>query len=237
MTHIQQPAGRFPTTQWSLVLAGKDSAAARRETLGRLFESYWQPLYFYTRRRGLSPTDAEDAIQGFWTSLWERNTIDLLDPMRGRLRAFLKSALRNYLANEHAYRTRFKRGGNTPALSLDFEVAESALSFVPDDPEKAYDRTWSTQIIERCMQRLTKEYESGTRSGPAPALQELFGFQSGSTHQEIADRFGMTLAQVKAFAHRARKRFRELLLEEVATTVDTPPMVVDEAKCLYELIG
>lgn len=227
---------RFPTTQWSLVLAGQKDTHARRAAFRSLLESYWQPLYYYVRRRGVSAVDAEDVIQGFWMTLLEGKVIEVLEPQRGRLRYFLKSALRNYLANEYTHQTRMKRGGPIKPLTLDFEVAESALSFVPEDPEKAYDRTWSAQVIELCLQRLIEEYDSGERSGPALALRELFGFQEIG-HQAIADAHGMTREQVKAFAHRARKRFRELLLQEVAKTVDTPPMVIDEAQCLYELIG
>jgi hypothetical protein len=63
----------FATTHWSVVLAaGSDSSPAALEALGRLCRTYWYPLYAYARRRGSSPHDAEDLVQGFFARLMEK---------------------------------------------------------------------------------------------------------------------------------------------------------------------
>ncbi len=239
MMHSKAPnhEARFPTTQWSLILASQGDKAERKAALTALCASYWQPLYCYARRKGQSSFEAEDAIQGFLTSLVEsESTIDRLDPTRGKLRNFLKKSLKNYLLNEYSKQCAQKRGGGAPAFSLDFEVAESALSSVPDDPEVAYDRAWASQLVGVCLERLIAEYESGERTGPAAVLRDVFGFGDVPSHAEIAIAHGMTESQVKAFIHRARRRFRTLILGEVANTVSVPTDVGDEVRRLFELL-
>ena len=234
---VPSPNARFPTTQWSVILAGKEDGPARKEALKSLCNSYWQPLYCYARKRGLSKADAEDAIQTFLASLLERHgTIANLDPNRGKLRSFLKASLGNFLANDYAKRTAQKRGGGAPVFTLDFDVAESSLSSVPDNPEVAYDRAWAQRLVTICLERLVAEYESGARSGPATVLRELFGFGLMPSQAEIAEQHDMSVSQVKAFVHRARKRFRNLVLDEVANTVGSPPEVNDEVRRLFALL-
>ncbi|MBC7818169.1 MAG: hypothetical protein IAG10_14880 [Planctomycetaceae bacterium] len=62
----------FATTRWSLVQAaagGRETPA--REALGTLCETYWFPLYAFARRRGLSPVEAEDRTQSFFSFVLE----------------------------------------------------------------------------------------------------------------------------------------------------------------------
>src|SRR5271165_5898999 len=94
-------AARFPTTHWSRVAAAtgpKDSAA--RAALEELFRDYWFPLYAFVRRRGQSPHEAEDTVQGFLAGLLERDGLAGLDRSKGRFRAFLRAVCDHYLANQ-----------------------------------------------------------------------------------------------------------------------------------------
>jgi RNA polymerase sigma-70 factor (ECF subfamily) len=46
--------------------AGKaESDESARKALSIFSESYWPPLYTFVRRRGYSPTDAQDIVQAF----------------------------------------------------------------------------------------------------------------------------------------------------------------------------
>jgi hypothetical protein len=53
----------FATTTWSAVLAAANPNAS--EARDRLATRYWLPLHALARRKGLSPADAQDAVQGF----------------------------------------------------------------------------------------------------------------------------------------------------------------------------
>src|SRR5262245_769831 len=80
----------FLTTRWTVVLcaqheAGPDATAA----LEALCRCYWQPLYLYARRRGQSPHDAEDATQGFFAKLLEKDYLQAAEREKGWFRQFL----------------------------------------------------------------------------------------------------------------------------------------------------
>ena len=51
--------GRFPTTQWSRVVAAASrDASEAREALSSLCQAYWYPIYAYVRHRGHTPEQA-----------------------------------------------------------------------------------------------------------------------------------------------------------------------------------
>jgi DNA-directed RNA polymerase specialized sigma24 family protein len=91
----------FPTTRWTLILASQDSGEAEKAALEQLCATYWKPVYFFLRRKGLSPAAAEDAAQGFFLHLLQRDFLPRLDPARGRFRSYLLRSLEHYLVNLH----------------------------------------------------------------------------------------------------------------------------------------
>jgi RNA polymerase sigma-70 factor (ECF subfamily) len=96
-----RPDGLFATTLWTVVLkAGGAETTQARSALERLCQSYWYPLYAHARRRGHSPHDAHDLVQGFFADLIERSPFQQLSPDKGRFRSFLLAALNNFMADE-----------------------------------------------------------------------------------------------------------------------------------------
>src|SRR5262249_44021843 len=60
-------AGGFPTTHWSVVMrAGTATTVDSMAALDRLCHQYWQPLYYFVRRRGFTAADAPDLPQRFF---------------------------------------------------------------------------------------------------------------------------------------------------------------------------
>src|SRR4051812_41437013 len=109
----------FPTTRWTLILASRGGGEAERAALDQLCTTYWKPVYFFLRRKGLSPAAAEDAVQGFFLHIREGNFLPRLDPERGRLRSYLLRSLEHYLINQHAHDSAQKRGGGYQFVPLD----------------------------------------------------------------------------------------------------------------------
>src|SRR5689334_18689682 len=88
----------FHTTTWGLVL----SARADPGALELLLRAYWSPVYAFIRHKGYSQHDAADLTQEFLSEVvLGRNLLVKADPARGRFRAFVKSALRNFLIDQH----------------------------------------------------------------------------------------------------------------------------------------
>ena len=62
--------GQFDKTRWSLVLGAVQSTTSyAQKALAELCGLYWRPLYAFARRRGHSPEDAQDLVQGFFEHL------------------------------------------------------------------------------------------------------------------------------------------------------------------------
>lgn len=211
----------FPTTRWTLILAAREKPELRRQALTQLVAAYWQPLYVFLRRRGLARAEAEDAVQAFAAHLLESTTLARLDPGRGRLRGYLKTALQNQVAHERDRAAAQKRGGGQ-VVSLDADAAESLLAQSPESPEAAFDRAWARSVFDRALARLREEHLRNDRAGPFEVIAEYFGSGAELSYADAAGKHGLSVPQLKSLLHRARARFRALLSEEVAETVASP---------------
>jgi len=213
-------AGReFPETRWTLVTRSREGPEARSRALEELLAAYWKPLYYHVRRKGHSVEDSKDAIQGFFAQLLDRDFLERLDPEKGKLRSYLRTALDNFLHNRHEASAAAKRGGGARTVALDWDVDESLAAPAPD-PSAAFDRAWALAVMERALARLRADYESGERKGPFELVRRFFDFTGEPpSYESAAEESGMSVSQLKAFLHRARVRFRELVKEEVRETV------------------
>lgn len=210
----------FPTTRWTLILASQQGGGTQKPALEQLCATYWKPVYFFLRRKGLAPEAAEDAVQGFFLHLLERDFLARLDPARGRFRSYLLRALEHYLVNLHERAAAQKRGGDYRFVPLDVVLAERELPAAPKPALQAYEREWALGLMERALARLRREYDEGKRKGSGQTVLGFFGLDAAPSYAEAAAQCGMTVPQFKAALHRARVRFREILRDEVAATVE-----------------
>jgi len=229
--------GRFATTHWSVVLAaGRQSSADSRKALEILCRTYWYPLYAYMRRRGYPPDQAQDCVQGFFAYLLEKGTIRAADRRRGRFRTFLLTVFQRFLGRMAERRRARKRGAGRRILSLDVATGERRYRREPFHQltaEKLYQRRWALTLLERVLHRLEMEYAD---KGKAALFEALRAFLTGEgdilSYREVGSRLRRTEGAVKVAVHRLRRRYRELLREEIAHTVDEPDDVEDELNCL-----
>lgn len=235
-------AEAFKTTHWSVVLsAGHDSESVARQALEQLCAAYWFPLYAYVRRQGKSPEDAQDLTQDFFVRFLERGYFGLADRERGRFRTFLLTSLKRFLTEEWRHAHRQKRGGGQDFVPFAPEDAENRYANEPRDelsPDRLYDRRWAEALLERVLARLRKDYDSTGRTEVYARLQQfLWGRQAEISYAEMAAQLGMNEGAVKVAVHRLRQRFRDLLHEEVAHTVQSPDQVEAELRHLFETFG
>jgi RNA polymerase sigma-70 factor (ECF subfamily) len=234
--------GRFPTTRWSVVLAaGDEDSSASRESLARLCEAYWYPVYVRYRRMERDPESARDLTQAFFADLMERGTLTVADPGRGRFRCFLTALLRNFHANERRRAQTMKRGGGIRELGLDLDGAESRYRLEPahdETPELLFDRVWARTTLSRAMDRLrSHQEEAGTAERMRRLEPFLTGGGSGARYAEVAEELGMSEDAVKTAVHRMRKRYGEMLRAEVGETVDDPRLVDEEIRHLFAVLS
>lgn len=232
----------FCTTHWTQVLrAAEPDSTEAYEALTRLCQTYWYPLYAFVRRQGHSPEDAQDLVQGFFARLLEKRFLKEADPEKGKFRSFLLIALRRFMANEWDRARRLKRGGGCEIISLDQPATEQRYATEPVDdrsPEKAYDRLWAMTLLEQVLDRLESEFAAAGKTTLFQELKHYLNGESGqSTYPQVADQLGMTVAAVKVAVHRLRQRYRELLRQEIAHTVDSPEAIDDEIRELFAAIS
>jgi RNA polymerase sigma-70 factor (ECF subfamily) len=184
--------------------------------------------------------DAQDLTQAFFAELLEKNFVGTATPQRGLFRAFLLTAFKHFLAKEWEKAKAQKRGGGRAALSLDFAAADSSLRIDPAaglTPEQVYDQQWAIALLGEIMERLKAEF---AEKGKANQFAELKGFlirdHAGTTYADVAAKLNMTEAAAKKAASRMRKRYRELLREEISHTVSGPDEIEDEIRKLFGIL-
>ncbi len=231
----------FRTTCWSVVVEAAGTGETARDALQRLCQAYWYPLYAYARRRGRDADVAQDLTQGFFTRLIEKGDLKLADSTRGRFRAFLITSFKSFLANERNRERREKRGGGRAPLSIDTQDAESRFRLEPASPttpEQLYQRDWALNLLDHTLRRLEAEQE---RAGRAQVFRHvrphLTSTESGAPYATIARELEMSETAVRVTVHRARRRYGELLREEIALTLADPADVEEEIQGLFEALG
>lgn len=209
--------------------------------MAQLCQAYWRPIYAFIRRRGYSPEPAQDLTQEFFASFLGKNYISRAARERGRFRCFLMASVANFLCNEHDRAVAQKRGGQSQVISINGDRAEEWYLAEPvdaSDPARVFEQRWASTLLSIVLNRLRGEFTASQRNELFEHLQpHLWGDAESVPYPQVAERLQMSLANVKVSAHRARRRYRELLREEIAQTVATPSEVDEEIRYLMRVVG
>jgi RNA polymerase sigma factor (sigma-70 family) len=229
---------QFPTTHWSqVVAAGKAATPEARGALAALCAAYWYPLYAFVRRRGHDSHSAEDIVQGFFTLLMEKDGLTSVDRAKGRFRSFLVAACSHFLANRLDFERTLKRGRGHVTVPIDRLEAESRYVREPVHeltPDRLFERRWATTLLDRVLARLEVEMKTSGKERLFEVLQPaLLGSSERLAYSNVAAVLGCTEGAARGAAHRLRARYRALLREEVARTIDDPSAVDDEIRDLF----
>ncbi len=237
----------FITTRWSLLR--QRGAGASKATvdpgLAELCQIYWRPIFTYIYRRGYPAVDAQDLTQDFFIMIMEGNLLQTADPKRGRFRSLLLRSLKNFLIDAAARSRRHKRGGQMQIVSWDKWMADapsqlslSAATVETAPPEILFDAGWAAAIAEEALRRLRLECESKGRRRVYAVLQPyLTSERSEISYEDLSRVLGVPEMSVKSLLHHFRLRYRALLREEIAKTVETEANVDDEIRYLCATLG
>ena len=231
----------FATTRWSLVAAAGSGSGGSADALEDLCRIYWFPIYAVVRKSGKSRDDAMDLTQGFFEKLLEKRWLDIADDSRGRFRSFLLTALKRYLANEWHRERSAKRGGGCEFLTLDEGLAERLYATEGESartPDELFDRRWALAMLDAAMARLDAEYRDAGRPEEFARLMPTLTAGRGETdYATLAAANGSTEGAVRVAVHRMRKRFRQMIREEVGRTVTSEEEVDAEMAELMRALG
>jgi DNA-directed RNA polymerase specialized sigma24 family protein len=231
--------GEFPATRWSLVSSvrarsGDDFQAAR--ALEHLCGIYWHPLYSFARRQGLGTEDAQDATQGFFARLIDKETFRAADRERGRLRTFLLASFGRFLADERDRRNAWRRGGRVEIVPLDADDRHDAAADPSLTPERHFNRQWALAVLQQALDALEQER---TQTGREKEWSVLRGFLDASGAGEAAVKLEWSVNATRVAVHRLRLRYRQLLHNQIAATLENedPAAVRDEMRELLAALA
>ncbi len=229
----------FATTRWSVVLqASSPDDSQVNNALEELCQAYWQPLYAFIRRKGHDPQEAADLTQGFFLHLLQNRILEKTAPHRGRFRSFLLACAQNFLNNEYDYKNALKRGGGWDKLSLDVADAESKFALTAKDqsPEAVFDKQWASALLSRVHQRLQDSTNIHRDDWHEALLCFLTADPDEGSYRELEQQFGVNRVALRVAVFRLREKFRKLLRQEVAETVQDGDSVEQEIAYLLEVL-
>jgi RNA polymerase sigma-70 factor (ECF subfamily) len=230
----------FATTHWSVVLEAQGQSPAAQAALEKLCRTYWRPLYEFVRRQGVGTEDAKDLTQGFFALLLERRDLDAVRKEKGRLRSYLLTSLKHFLASEQRRAMAIKRGKGQRLVPLEELSAIEGIEIEAADhlsPDRLYERRWASTLMEQVLRRLKDEYRTAGNATLFDWLKQLLLDEPGAPPRaEIAARLGMTENAVWQALHRFRHRYQLFLREEISHTVAVASDIEDEVRYLISVL-
>jgi RNA polymerase sigma-70 factor (ECF subfamily) len=230
----------FATTHWSIVLDAQGPSPAAEAALEKLCRTYWRPVHSFVRRQGINPTEAEDLTQGFFALILERRDLDVVRREKGRLRSYLLTSLKHFLASEHRRAMTAKRGKGQTPVSLEKLSENERIGLHSTDhlsADRLYERRWALTLMEQVLGRLKNEYDTAGNAALFDLLKQLLPDEPGApSRAEIAAQLGMTENAVRQAFHRFRHRYQMLLRDEIAHTVAIASDIEDELRYLISVL-
>lgn len=214
-----------------VINAGNSQAPQAEGALDELCYRYWEPLYAYARHGGTAHADAEDLVQSFFISHFlKTNFLQDLNSKKGRFRAYLLACFKNHSLNEWKRAGCKKRGGGADHLPFDWATADKKFQslMAAGTPEREYDRAWAVTLLEQVLAQLGQEMQA---KGKRELFEVLKPHLAGDdfSYRAAAERLKRSEEATRQEMVRLRKRYRELLVEEILKTCE--PAQVEQEIC------
>jgi len=238
----QKRAASVTNTHWSVVLEAQGPTPTARAAMDKLCRSYWRPVYGFVRQQGVSLAEGKDFTEGFFALLLEHRDLDTVRKEKGRLRSYLLASLKHFLANGRRRAVAIERGKGRQLIPLGALGDGEPMNVAHANEltaDQTYECRWALTVLDQVLARLRDE-----NRGAPPAAARLFeSLQRSLTDKpdspppaSTAGEFGMTETARKDAFRRLRRRYRELLRDEIAQTVAVPSDIEDELRHLIAVL-
>jgi DNA-directed RNA polymerase specialized sigma24 family protein len=233
--------GPFTMTHWSVVAQAAGDSQQARAALETLCVKYWYPIYAYIRRRGSNHHQAEDLTQAFFAHLLGKELIGKADRNKGKFRTFLLATLSHFLTNDWDKQVAMKRGGGRQIVSLDETETDGRYREEPSTdltPEKIFERHWALSLLAQALARLKQEHIEAGNAGLFAKLEPgLTGAPAADWFSQCARDLTMSENALRVALHRMRRRFGQLVREEIAHTAANEADANDEMRHLFAVLS
>lgn len=185
-----------------------DSSALNATSL--LYSRHWPVLCAFARARGCEMHDAEDAVQELFAKLVAQGQHERAAAIadHGEQAAFLFARLRTHLIKRWQHRTRQRRGGGAVCFSLSDENGENIdVADTHASPADEMDRDWARGVIERALHSCCLELRAQGHADVWSCLEDQIvkGCRAAQPMR----------GSLRTALHRAKRRLRTLILEEL----------------------
>jgi RNA polymerase sigma-70 factor (ECF subfamily) len=205
---------------WVLIRQAHDQlGSAAERTRNELLLRYYDAVHRYLLGMMHDATEAEELTQDFAVRFL-RGDFGEADPERGRFRDFLKTALRRLVIDHWRQKKKEKDKGPRP---LGEDAADSVAMPEVSDSNPLFLKAWRETLLAKAWDALA-QFETETGQSYHTLLRakaEQPAVRSAQLAQQQSARLGkaVTEAAIRQTLHRARQRFAELLLAEVARSL------------------
>jgi RNA polymerase sigma factor (sigma-70 family) len=213
-------------TEWGLLQQAHEPGAGATAARNALVMRYARAVRNYVGALLSDPQDADEVTQDLLVRLL-RGQFAAASPERGRFRRMLAVAARNLVRNH------WQRKRRQPVLDLDDEALAAEAD--PAPAEAAALAAWRRSMLELAWKGL-EEFERAHPGNIAWTVLRLRAQHPDDDSEALAERLSQQTgrpfraAAMRQQLRRARKRFAQILLDEVARGLDepTPQRVIEE---------
>ncbi len=141
------------------------------------------------------------------------------------------------LTNRLDYERTLKRGRGQVIVPIDCLEAEDRYGREPIHevtPDRLFDRRWATTLLDHVLARLEAEMCAAGKKQQFEVLRPaLVGSSEKISYARAAEMLGCSEGAARGTAHRLRARYRALLREEVARTLEDSSTIDEEIRDLF----
>jgi RNA polymerase sigma-70 factor (ECF subfamily) len=213
--HLEQRLSRI-STSWTVLRQANDGpadAAVAAQQL--LLQRYGGAIYRYILRAVGDPAVADDLTQEFGLRLI-RGQFHRADPDRGRFRDYVKTVLFHLVS-------KYRKGLHKQPRPMSTDSPEFVnLAAVPEDADREFDASWRDELLARAWEALARTHSRFHAVLRLRADHPDMG--SAEMAAQLTQQLGkpFTADAVRQNLRRARETFADLLLDEVAQSLEAP---------------
>ncbi len=211
------------STVWSMLFQAQRQETGATAAQQKLLVRYCRPIYGYLVHIVKDPNVADDLAQEFATRFVE-GKFHKANPERGRFRDYVKACLFNLVREHHRRQQR-----EPAAISAEIEAGNV-------EDEKTFVAGWGEEMLNQAWDALSEhEQQTGQiyfsvlkqrTQNPNQSSAEMAECLSASLNKKF------TAAGIRQLVHRARDKFTDLLLDEVARSLNTEDLNEVEAELI-----
>jgi RNA polymerase sigma-70 factor (ECF subfamily) len=206
-------------TIWSMIYSAHQGSS---ETVSRaqreLMERYSGAVYRYLVAALRDRHAADDLFQEF-ALRFVRGAFRNASPERGRFRDFVKTSLYHLIVDHHQRKNRGPRPMPVEEAGVEPAVTD------PQDFDAEFLQSWRQEILCRAWEGLAQASREGAPFYQVLRLRaEKPDLSSGGMAEELSTLLGKSVSAdwVRQNLRRARERFADILLDELAASLEDP---------------